>query len=90
MGGGSRRVWFPVQGHSGAFHHAPALAVVAAPAGSHQILPAMFTTQAAGNHVVQGQVVAAITAILAGVIVPPEDLLLVQLDVGAGAFDNAV
>lgn len=74
--------------HPGAICHAPAFAVVADPAGGHQILPAMLTAQAARDDMVQRQVQVIAPAILTGVIVAAEDFLFVQLDTRAGALDH--
>lgn len=45
--------------------------VVAGRAGSDQIIPDMFAAKAAWDDVIDGEMRTVLTAVLAGVIVPP-------------------
>lgn len=56
---------------------AAALFVVAAGAGRHQIFPNMGPAQATGDHMIDGWVLRSLTTVLAGIVVPPKDLVLV-------------
>ena len=78
------------EAHPGAVGHAAALAVVANPAGGHQIVPTVLASQPPRDHMIQRQIQAVAPAILASVIVPPENFLLVQFHTGAGALDHAL
>ena len=63
--------------------------MVAAWAGSNQIVPFVFSALAARDNVVDSQLRSALTAILAGVIVPPEDFPLVKFYPYTRSFDHA-
>jgi len=66
--------------HVGFFQPAASLAVIAAWTGRNHIRPDMSTLQMLGKHVVKGQVGGVASAILAGIIIPAEDLATGQLD----------
>ena len=58
---------------------APALAVVTRSAGSHHVVPRVLAAAMTRHHMVQGQVVTSLAAVLAGVLVALEDLLAREL-----------
>src|SRR5438132_11320608 len=64
-----------------------ALLVVAALAGRHDVLPGALTTTVPRDHVVEREVVAALAAVLAGVVVANEDFLARHLEDRPGALD---
>lgn len=68
---------------------ASTFAMVAGWAGCHQVVPGMFSTLAAWNDVIDRQVEGGFSAVLAGVIIPAQDLTFIQLDADAGSLDHA-
>src|SRR5258708_19607998 len=64
-----------------------ALLVVAALARGDDVLPDVLTAAVAGDHVVEGEVVAALAAVLAGVVVANEDFLAGHLQDGPWSLD---
>lgn len=54
-------------------HFTPAFAVIAGGTGCHQIRPDMSAAHVPRDDVVDGQAAFVFTAILAGIIVAPED-----------------
>lgn len=64
----------------GFFQPATSLAVIAGWTGRNHIRPDMFTIQMLGKHVVNSQGGGVAPAILAGIIIPAEDLATGQLD----------
>jgi len=61
--------------------------MVAGRAGGDQIVPGVAASQVAWDDMINGQLGSFFAAVLAGVIVPPEDLLLAEFDRRARAFD---
>lgn len=76
--------------HACRLQHPAALLVIATAAGCDQVLPAVAATQTARDDMVQRQLHILAAAILAGVMVTAEDLLLVQFDFGSGAAHHAL
>src|SRR5690606_41612692 len=70
-----RGVGLPAQAHVGLLRRAVALLGVARLAAGHDVLPGGGAAAAAGDHVVEGQVVGAAAAVLADVVVAPVDVL---------------
>ena len=66
------------------------LVMITGGAGGHQVIPYMLPTQAAWCHMVQGQLTACFTAVLAGVMITAENFSAVQFDDGTWAFDHPV
>ena len=60
------------QVHVNLIHFAPALAMVTARAGRHQICPNMLAAHVARNHMIHRQTAVAPAAILAGIIIAAE------------------
>ncbi len=60
--------------HPGIFQSSPAFPMIARRAGGDNILPAMRSSQMAWNDVVNGQIDRVFATILAGVVIPPQDL----------------
>ena len=77
---GRRLLRNPHKFHVYFFHLASALAVIAVGTGSYDICPDMLTTHMTGRHVIDGQVALALSAVLAGIIVPAKDLTASQFD----------
>jgi len=83
------RVFRRSQGiHAGLFRRHAAFEMVAARTGCDEIVPVRFAAQVARDNVVDRQVVRLPAAVLAGVIIPAEDLLASQFDDGARPFDH--
>jgi hypothetical protein len=68
-----RGTGFAAQGHVGFFRGAVALALIAAFASRHHIVPTVGSPFGEGHDMIQGQIVGAAT-ILAGVVIPPQNL----------------
>ena len=71
---GVRPLGHGAQPHARLFRRAPTLTMVAAPAGAHEIFPAMSAATVARYDVVERQVVRLLAAVLAATLIPPEDL----------------
>jgi len=67
------------QPHVGLPESSAALSTVAVWAGAHQVLPMMLSRIVAWDDVIHGQVLCLTTALLAGVVISPEDLFLSEL-----------
>src|SRR5438477_2077400 len=78
-GAGERHVRLP--------QRATALLVIAALARGDDVLPDVLAAAVAGDHVVEGEVVAALAAVLAGVVVADEDFLAGHLQHGPWSLD---
>ena len=63
-------------------------AVIASWAGGNQVAPFMPAALAAGDDVVNCHVRNLLTAVLAGVIIPSQDLTLAQFDSNTRPFDH--
>ena len=62
----------------------PTFAMIAVRAGSDQVGPDMLATQVAGNDMVDCEIWNMLTAVLADVIIPAQDLAFGQLDLRVG------
>jgi len=71
------------QFHVDFLHFAPALAMIAMGAGSHNVRPDVLAAHMSGSHVVHREVALALSTVLAGIIVSAKHLTASQLDVGA-------
>lgn len=60
------------------------LAVIAGRAGGHHICPYVLSALVPGLYMVQGKVAVLSSAVLAGIIIPPENLPSGQFHFGAG------
>lgn len=69
------------QFHMYLLHPAPALAMVAVWAGSHNICPDVLTAQVAWSHVIYRQITFPLSTILASIIVAAKHLTTSQLNV---------
>ena len=76
--------------HPGLGYCFAALAVVAALAGTHQVVPGVRSGLAARDYVVQRQVARAHAAVLAGIIVADEDLFAAQAGAWVGPPDQVL
>lgn len=76
--------------HSGLSRRHPAFEMVASRAGGYHIGPLCFSTEMARDNVINGQVAQLPAAILAGEIIPPENLLARKLYNRAGTLDHPV
>jgi hypothetical protein len=74
--------------HLRLFNRPPTFTMIAMGAGSHQVVPGMVTPQVAWNDVVNREVRYMLTAILAGIVIPPQDFALGQLNLGSRAVDH--
>ena len=63
-------------------------AVIASWAGCNQVAPLMSAALAAGDDMVNCHVRHFLATVLAGVIIPPQDLTLAQLDPNTRPFDH--
>src|SRR5438132_453208 len=73
----------PQERHACLGERAPALPVVARLAGGDDVLPDVLATAVTRHHVIERQVVTALPAVLAGVVVTDEDFLTGHLHDGA-------
>ena len=71
------------QFHVHFLHFAPALAMIAMGAGSHNVRPDVLAAHVSWSHVVHREAALAFPTVLAGIIVSAKDLAASQLDVGA-------
>jgi hypothetical protein len=78
------------QGHLGFFQRASAFAMIAGGAGGNHIRPGVGATQMLGHHVVDGEIVRAPPAVLAGIIIAAEDLAAGKPDLHARAVDHLI
>lgn len=62
--------------------------MVAGGACGDQVLPTVITPQMARDHVVNRQVSPLLAAVLASVVISPEDLSFIQLHGGVWTFDH--
>ena len=86
---GSRRLnGLPDELHPGLFRRAGCLAMVAGDAGGYQIRPGVLSAGILGQHMVDGECAALTTAILAGIVIAPEDLMPRKLKDRAGTMDH--
>jgi hypothetical protein len=76
------------QVHPGFFWRAPALAAIARWTGRDQIDPGVLAASVTRHDVIDGLVVTFAPAILAGVIVTPEDFPLGQFDARTRTVDH--
>ena len=76
--------------HARLLYCATSFAMIAGCAGRYQVLPAVLSSQTAGNDVIYSQVLLTLTAVLAGVIISSEDLALAQFDMRARPLDHRV
>src|SRR5258708_22564400 len=87
----ARRGWRSERGagerHVGLAQRAAALLVVAALARRDDVLPDVLTAAVARDHVVKGEVVAALAAVLAGVVIANGDFLAGHLEDGPWSLD---
>ena len=74
--------------HMGLFRGPPGFSPVAGCAGAHQIFPGMLSALMSGHHMVQGQLMALFTAILAGKMVAVEDFYARQFGLGSRSPDQ--
>lgn len=74
--------------HPGLFGGPSTFLVIAIRAGGNDVLPGVIAAQVPGDHVIQGQPAAALSAVLAGVIVAPKDLALVEFNNRAGTLHH--
>jgi len=75
------------QVHVDLLQAAPALAVIAGGTGGHHVVPDMLAALVTGLDVIDCKVPVAPAAVLAGIIVAPEDLPASQFDPGARPVD---
>jgi hypothetical protein len=85
---GARLVGALQQPHVGLSERAAALPVVAGRARAHQVFPMVLSPIVAWEDVIHGQVLCLLAAILAGVVISPEDLFLGELHPGARPPDQ--
>ena len=71
------------QFHMHFFHFAPALAMIAMGAGSHNVRPDVLAAHVSWSYVVHRKAALTFSTVLAGIIVSAKDLTASQLDVGA-------
>lgn len=76
--------WFFYQCHFGLFETTVSLFIVAYGAGAHQIVPGIISPQTLGHQMIDGKRPLVSAAVLANITVPPEDVLLGNLDLYAG------
>src|SRR5437588_5372525 len=65
--GRRRPEWRPGERHACFLHRAPTLLVIAAFACRHDVLPGVLAAAMARDHVIEGEIVAALAAVLTGV-----------------------
>lgn len=65
-----------------------AFAVVAGRTGRHHVCPDVRPAQVAWNDVVDSQIECVLSAVLAGIAIPPENLTAGQFDAWAGTVDQ--
>lgn len=73
--------------HTGFFGSAVAFFNIALETGRHDIVPGIHAATGAGDDVVYGQIVPFVTAVLADVIVPVQDIAPGETDLFVGDFD---
>lgn len=76
------------QGHIGLHGGFTTFAMIALRAGCHQIVPGVIAAQGARDDMINGKLSGALAAVLAGVVITPEDLCLGQLNRRARTFDH--
>jgi len=76
--------------HTGLFWSLAALEVVTAWASCHDIFPAGLSPKSAWDHMVNRQIFGVPPAVLAGVIIPAENLFPGEFDNRAGPSDHSV
>jgi hypothetical protein len=74
--------------HVGLLRGTPPFVPVAGGAGGDHVVPFVFAPSMAGDDVVYGELFGFAPAILAGVIIPPQDFPFGGAEAGAGAFDE--
>jgi hypothetical protein len=84
--GGRRRHRLISELHTGLFSRSATFAVITVWAGGHQVLPAVPTSQPAWNHVIDRQSSLRFPAVLAAVVISPENFLLAEFYDGARTF----
>ena len=62
------------QFHVHFFHFAPALAMIAMGAGSHNVRPDVLAAHVPWSHVIHREIALALSTVLAGIIVSAKDL----------------
>src|SRR5258708_7674900 len=77
-----------VQEHARLVGRSTALAMIAAPAGAYQVVPAVSATAVARDDVVQGEIAGTNTAVLAGLVIADEDLAARQAHARTGPLDH--
>lgn len=73
---------------AGFFDRTPAFTMIAGGAGGDNVGPNMFSTHVPWKDVIDGQIVAVPTAVLAREIISTKDFLARQLDPDAGPGDH--
>ncbi len=61
--------------------------VIAQLTGNHQVFPAFSTAEMLGNHMIDSQRLYLFTAVLAGVVIPNQQILAIQQNSLMGNFD---
>ena len=77
----------PQKFHMHFLHPAPAFAMIAVRTGSYYVRPDMQAAHMAWCYMIHSETALALSAILAGIIIPPKDLAACQLDVGTRAMN---
>lgn len=67
---------------------AAAFVTIARRTRRHQIIPRIYTAQAARHHMIDGEAGAFLSTVLAAIIVAPEDFLLGEFDARARPLDH--
>jgi hypothetical protein len=75
--------------HTGFLGGSARLAAITGNTGTDYIFPGMLTTAIAGDDMVQGELPALLTAVLAGVSVTVENLKAGQLSFATGTLDQS-
>src|SRR5438270_12002576 len=77
----------PGEHHARFRQRAPALLVIAALARRHDVLPRVLAAAMARDHMIESEIVAALAAVLTGVVVADEDFLAGHLQHRSWSLD---
>lgn len=77
-----------LQFQPGFFDRFATFAVVALPASGNQIVPGVWTIFRPGDDVIDGEILCLDTAVLAGEVIPDEDLPPAKFHPGVGTLDH--
>lgn len=88
VGSGIRLCRFALEMHLRLLRVASAFAAVAGRAGGNEIIPFVSAAFVARDDVIDGEVLSLSPAVLAGVIIAPENFALGEFDSRARAFDH--